>query len=291
MPRKDLPVYQIQNFQPQAYAKANFYIKYFEEHLLEHAFIQKPHKHDFYIVLLVTYGTGTHTIDFKTYPVKPGTVFFLSPGQVHSWQLSVDAKGTIIFFSTDFYLLEQPQKKLRIYPFFNNMLHKPLVQLSEHEVIFLQSIFQQMEQEYIGQRWKKEDIIRNYLDIIFILLTRVYQSQNPDEQNKAKILSELEQFEDLLEQHYKQHLPVSFYAEQLHVTVKQLNDTCKRAFGKTATECIQDRLVLEASRLLIHSENSVTQIAAELGFFDNSYFARFFRKHTGFTPKQFRESH
>lgn len=289
MPRKDLPVYQIQNFHPHASARVDFYIKPFEEHLLEHAFIQKPHKHDFYIVLLLTQGTGTHTIDFRTYPVKPGTVFFLSPGQVHSWQLSEDAKGAIVFFSPDFYLLEQPRKKLRDYPFFNSMLHRPLVLLSDEEVISVKSIFQHMEQEYLESKWKKEGIISHYLDIMFILLTRLYKDQHPDDRNKAKVLSELEQLEDLVEQHYKEHLPASFYAEKLHVTVKQLNDTCKRALGKTVTEFIQDRVTLEAQRLLIHSDKSVTQIAAELGFFDNSYFARFFKKQTGKTPRQFRE--
>jgi AraC-like DNA-binding protein len=98
----------------------------------------------------------------------------------------------------------------------------------------------------------------------------------------------LQTLENLIEEHYKEHLPVTFYADQLHVTTKHLNEICKRALAKTTNELIQERSVLEAQRLLIHSELTSTQIAAELGYFDTTYFFRFFKKHTGQTPEQFR---
>lgn len=97
MPEEHLPVYQIQDFNAQEHKERFFYLSSFASHLKEHLFIQKPHKHNFYILLFISKGQGTHTIDFKEYPVQAKTVFFLTPGQVHSWQLSDDTDGYIIF--------------------------------------------------------------------------------------------------------------------------------------------------------------------------------------------------
>ena len=74
------------------------------------------------------------------------------------------------------------------------------------------------------------------------------------------------------------------------MTAKQLNDTCRRAINKTVNELIQERMLLEARRLLVHSHLTVSEVAARLGYFDNAYFFRFFKKHTGQTPEQFRNA-
>jgi len=288
MPDKHLPIFRIQDFDAQTRREQYFYLNYFANHLREHQFIQKPHKHNFYIVLLLTSGYGTHTIDFKTYTVQPRTVYFLSPGQVHSWQLTTDADGYILFFTSKFYLWGHPQNKLYDFPYFNALLHRPLLQVTEAEEVQLTEIIRSIAREHVGRQPSKEDIIRDYLDILLILLTRMYQAQNPEEQVSSGELLQLQNLENLIDRHYKAHQPVSFYADQLHVTVKQLNESSKRTIGKTVKELIQHRVVLEAQRLLVHSPLTITQIAAELGYFDNSYFSRFFKKHAGQTPEQFR---
>lgn len=62
-----------------------------------HKHIEKPHRHDFYVTVLFTHGSGVHEIDFQSYDVQPGSLFFLSPGQIHSWELSDDTEGYIFF--------------------------------------------------------------------------------------------------------------------------------------------------------------------------------------------------
>jgi AraC-like DNA-binding protein len=291
MPAEHLPIYQIKDFNAEEHHTRYFYLHSLAAHLQEHKFIQKPHKHNFFILLFVTKGTGTHTIDFIEYPVSPNTVFFLAPGQVHSWQLSDESEGFIIFFSPEFYLLEFPHKKLYGFPFFNTPLHQPLLLLPEAELASLLSIIQRMQQEHTQQQLMKDDVIRAYLDIMLILLMRIYEAQHKDKQVPAVLLPQLKKLMNLVDQHYQEHQPVSFYADQLHTTPKQLNDSCKRATGKTTSELIQERVLLEARRLLVHSDLSVTQVAAALGYFDNAYFFRFFKKHTGQTPEQFRSTH
>ncbi|QMU26826.1 AraC family transcriptional regulator [Adhaeribacter radiodurans] len=290
MPNKSLPLYNIQDFEKTGISKKpDFYLNRFEKHLQEHAFIQTPHKHDFFIILLITQGTGTHTIDFKTYPVAPQTAFFLSPGQVHAWQLSADSAGYILFFNLDFYRLQPDQLEVYRYPFFNMLLNRPLLALPNEHLLPTTTIIESMEQEYLQSDYKWQEVVRNYLTILLIRLHRAYLEQQPDPDVANASQSLWQQLDTFLEKHFKEHQPVSFYAEKLNITEKQLNEASKNTFGKTTSSLIQDRIILEARRLLIHSPLTITQIAAELGYFDNSYFGRFFKKHTGKTPEQFRQ--
>jgi AraC family transcriptional activator of pobA len=291
MSQEHLPIYQIQDFHAPSHQQGYFYLSSFAQHLQEHLFIQKPHKHNFYILLFITQGSGTHTIDFKEYPVAPNHIFFMAPGQVHSWELSEDTAGFILFFTQEYYQQEFPQKKLYNYPFFNALLHQPYLRVSATEEAALLWILQHMQVELAGQQLMQANMLRLYLDMLLILLAREYQSLGIGVQAPGGTLSELQTLENLIDLHYKDHLPVSFYADQLHVTARQLNETCKRSLNKTATALIQERILLEAKRLLVHADLTSSQIAAYLGYMDTPYFFRFFKKHIGLTPEQFRLYH
>lgn len=288
MPKDFLPIYQIQDFNAQARKETYFYLNSFAAHLQEHLFVREPHKHNFYIILFITQGTGTHTIDFKTYEIIPNQVFFMKPGQVHSWVLSNDADGQVIFFTPEFYLKEFPHRKLTQFPFFNAFLHKPILSISQEEKSKLMPTFQALQQEHVNQELMRNEMLSCYLNILLIYLTRIYQNQEIEIEMPSGVLSLLQNLEDLVDQHYKEHVPVTYYADKLNVTTKQLNEICKKSLGKTTNEFIQGRSLLEAQRLLVHSELTSSQIAAELGYFDNTYFFRFFKRHIGFTPEQFR---
>ena len=91
------PVYCLDTFSEKA-KSSSFYIETLQAHLLDHSFINDPHKHDHYLILYITKGGGTHTIDFKTYPVRKASFFVMTPGQVHSWKLDEGTDGYILFF-------------------------------------------------------------------------------------------------------------------------------------------------------------------------------------------------
>ena len=101
---KKHPVYNIQNFKADL-SKKELYINTFKNHLKAHSFIEKPHRHNFYLLVLFTNGTGKHEIDFAKYEIKPGSLFVLQPGQIHNWQLSADIDGYIFFYSQEIYNL------------------------------------------------------------------------------------------------------------------------------------------------------------------------------------------
>ncbi|GAB3204320.1 AraC-like DNA-binding protein [Pontibacter aydingkolensis] len=286
--RKYLPIYQIQDYNAQDQKEHYFYYSSFSAHLQEHLFIRRPHKHNFYIILFITQGSGKHTIDFTEYEVKPYTVFFLVPGQVHSWQLSDNVDGFIIFFTQEFYAKAYPDRKLYSFPFFNTMLHRPILSISPEENALLMPVLQNIAQEHNTSRFMKEVMLSRLLDVLLIELTRICRHTECSTAFKGNEHTLLQNLERLIDLHHKEHLPVRFYADCLHVTTKHLNEICKRSLGKTTIELIQFRTLLEAKRLLVHSDLTSSRIAAELGYTDNAYFFRFFKKHTGLTPEQFR---
>ncbi len=98
-----VPVYCLQSY-PQREPRSPFFVLTLEELIATFRGVEAPHAHNFYLLLYLTHGTGTHTIDFAAYAVQPSRLFFLTPGQVHSWQLSADCRGYVVFFDAEFFL-------------------------------------------------------------------------------------------------------------------------------------------------------------------------------------------
>ena len=92
----------------------------------------------------------------------------------------------------------------------------------------------------------------------------------------------------LVEQHYREHRPLSFYAEALGVTPDHLSRTCRQATKQSALQVLHERLLLEARRLLAYSPMPVTEVAQQLGYDDAAYFSKFFSRSVGNTPSEYR---
>jgi AraC-like DNA-binding protein len=133
-------------------------------------------------------------------------------------------------------------------------------------------------------------MIRLYLNVLFLELSRIYNKK--DEQNiiYSHELVQLNRFETLVNKHFKEHKSLIFYADIISISLKQLSYLCKKVINKTPSEIILDRVILEAKRLVIHTDMSISSIANELNYNDNSYFIRFFKKVCNVTPEQYRYS-
>ncbi|WP_057939172.1 AraC family transcriptional regulator [Algoriphagus resistens] len=288
MPSSPLPIFHIPDFSPDTLDSSHFYFAQLKNHLATHKFIQKPHKHDFYIIVVFTQGKGSHTIDFKTFPVEPGDVFFLSPGQVHSWKLSADSDGYILFFSADFYTAAFSRKRLNEYSLFNSILAYPRLETDSAQAKEITSFFEKIDQENSQPTLFTKDLLRNYIDILLVLLYRFKVSKGSFSKQEKLIHNQFQELELLIDTHFKKHREASFYADQMSMSMKQLNTLCKNTVSKTSSQLILGRVILEAQRLLTHSDLNVSEIAYELAFDDSSYFSRLFKKKTGHTPEQFR---
>lgn len=288
MQKNKLPIFTIQNFKPLETSQPDFYIKTIQQHREEHPFVMNPHSHDFYLLMIVTKGSGTHTIELNTYPVKRGSVFFMSPSEIHSWKLNDDTDGYILFFNTQFYLMDFKAKSLFDFPFYNPAKKMRSGMLSLKQLTELKTIMKNIISEHKAVSTYQKSILRSYLDIVLLKLATMLEYSGKQPQN-AGVTSVIPKLEAMIEQHFIQHQPVSFYAEQLHFSVQQLNAVTKNYLNKTVSEMIHSRMISEAKRLLVYSSLSVSEIAYELNFNDNSYFNRFFKKIESVTPEQFRK--
>lgn len=285
MKATDLPVYSIGEY-PGSRAHDELYIQRLEEHLVRFPAAEEPHGHDFYLLVFVTAGAGTHTIDFVTYEVAPGQLYFLVPGQVHNWAFAPGSTGFVVFFTAEFYLLQYPGPRLRQYPFFGHF-RAPLVQLQSAQEPPFGLLLEQLLAEAGSAFPNRLQVARAYLYALLEVAARSYEADQPTEARPGQ--RQLREFELLLDQHFRTLKSVRAYADRLHLTPNYLNALCRQHLKHTASELIQRRVVVEAQRQLTHSTRSVQQIADGLGFDDPSYFSRYFRKHTGRTPEQFRK--
>ncbi|MEZ0484941.1 helix-turn-helix domain-containing protein [Fibrella aquatica] len=289
MKEKALPILQLDDFERAHQYDPGVYVQLFAEHATQYQFVHSPHRHDFYMLVFFTKGQGIHTIDFVEYAIRPGSVFFMSPAQVHNWIFSDDTDGYLIFFNAAFYLIDFPARKLSDLPVFHSLATPPVIYPSAAESPDLQNIFSLVYQEHIGSSYRREDIIRSYLNILLIKLSGLCLANKPP-QLSSHVQNQIRQLELLVEAHYAEHKTVREYANMMALSEKQLYTVCQMALGKPLQKLIQERLTLEAKRLLVHTDLSIAQVADRLHFLDHSYFNRFFRKETGMTPEQFRRT-
>ena len=280
-----VPVYKLQSF-PRHEPDALFYMTRLEKLVQEFKGIDKPHSHTFYLVMWLVQGSGTHTIDFKTYAIAPHQLYFLTPGQVHSWDLSADSQGYNLFFDQNFFR-GRFGNRLYQYPFYHSHQHQPLLEVTDQPLL-IHNLFSYAYSEYEQRRPNRTDVFLSYVHILLETANRLYNQQwmGPD----THLYDRIRQYEELIEGQFLTVREVGAFARQMNLTPNYLNHICKKVLGKTASDLLHERMVIEARRLLTHTTQSVKEIGFQLGFDDPSYFVRFFKKYAGQTPVEFRQS-
>jgi len=267
----------------------DFYVDTLENHLVNaQTHINRPHKHDFYVCVIFTAGNGTHEIDFETYNVQPGSVFFISPGQIHSWQLSENISGFIFFHTQAFLEQNSPRYHTQTYPFYSLTPTNPSLYLTDTKIGYFKNLFYHLLQENQAHKLLKFEKIQILIQLIYVECAREYLTEVQKTQLTQNTYSrQFNDFQLLVEQHYKTEKSATFYAEKLNISTKHLNRICQHVLGKTTTEYIINRVLLEAKREIIYQKNTLTQIAYLLGYEDYAYFSRIFKKHFNETPSEF----
>lgn len=291
MPARDMPIYDIADFKYLG-SESNFYANKFSEHLLQHEhMVLAPHRHDFYLSVLFTQGNGFHEVDFQTYDIRPGYVFLLSPGQVHHWNVSEDIDGFIIFHKKEFYDLNFTYERIDHFPFFGSSHNVPLIQLRKDQALALTVQFQLIIDEYKSKYLMHFQKICSLLNVLYIDLARIYLPDNKTNRQNELQLAHIQTLNALIENNFKDMKSPAKYAKNMFMSEKNLNVICKIILNKTVSMVITDRVILEAKRMLIHTNMNIVQISLILGYEDNSYFSRIFKKATGVTALEFRENY
>jgi len=289
MKKTSIPVYDICSIDDHTGSR-DLLIERFGSYLNKHySNLHRPHRHSFFHLVLFTKGKGSHTIDFKRYTVKPFQIYFMVPGQVHSWHFDGETDGYIIHFNEALFSNFLSNKHyLTQFSFFSGYSEANVQQVPPAIQTEVLHIFEALLKEVSGKQQQYMDAICLQLLQLFILLERNTSAKKakPVPQQKFTLLKS---FQQLIDRHYRDIKLPKEYAELLYVTPNHLNALCQELLGKTAGELIRERIILEAKRLLTNAGMSVTEIAYDLNFKDNAYFNRVFRNSEGITPDEFRK--
>ncbi|SDK15219.1 Helix-turn-helix domain-containing protein [Pedobacter sp. ok626] len=251
---------------------------------------------DFYKICLTTGKSAIHYAD-RSFQQEGTILFFGNPHIPYSWEtLSTTYVGYTVLFSEEFFNASQRSESLQHSPLFR-IGGTPILRIDEGQRDFLNAIFLKMIEEQKSDYAYKDDLIRNYINLIIHEALKLNPSEHYDQhQNAAGRLSSV--FLELLERQFPvestdkplQLKTAQDYAAALNVHVNYLNRAVKETTGKPTTTHITERIISEAKALLQYTGWNVAEIAYALGFEYPTYFNNFFKKLTGTNPKAFREA-
>jgi AraC family transcriptional activator of pobA len=251
---------------------------------------------DFFKICLTTGHSKIHYSD-KSFETEDTILFFGNPHIPYSWEtLSTTYIGYTCLFSEDFLKQSDRSESLHQSPFFK-IGGTPVLKISEEQRLFLNTIFQKMIDEQKSDYTFKDELIRNYINLIIHEALKLQPSENYN-QNKNGASRITSVFIELLERQFPiettesplQLKTAQDYAQNLNIHVNYLNRAVKETTGKSTTTHITERIITEAKALLQHTDWNISEVAYALGFEYPTYFNNFFKKLTGTNPKSLRKS-
>jgi AraC-like DNA-binding protein len=252
----------------------------------------KPHRHDYFTILLIEKAKGVHIVDFNSYELFDHCLFFIYPGQVHQFMAGERPEGWIINFTQLFLVRHSiPDRMINDVYLFNKHGETPPLPVSKENFQHYKDIIRQIQQYSQMDSNMKDDALGALLKLILV------QSNNHCSLRKEKNPQTIEtgnqlvrHFKELINRHYRELHKVSDYADMLAVTSDYLNKSVKSLTGKSAKEFILDRILVEAKRVLLFTETTNKELAFHLGFEEPSHFSSFFKRYTNISPIDFRNA-
>ena len=248
-----------------------------------------PHRASFYLVFWFKKGTPVHTVDFHPVSPPPGSFLFVRKDAVQFFdQHNKFESSTLLFTDTFFCENESDHHFLQSSPLFNDFSghQAPAFITAAKE---LRDMWQVMQTEEAHQTdLFHAALLRKYLYSFMLLAEREQLKQGKSSRMQGPNFELFLNFKNLLEQHFRIEKSIPFYTEKLFITPKVLANITQQMLGKTPKYLIDERVLLEAKRLLVHSYNPIKTIGLYLGFDEPTNFNKFFKKHSGQTPADFR---
>ncbi|MFM0417686.1 helix-turn-helix domain-containing protein [Paraburkholderia aromaticivorans] len=248
----------------------------------------EPHAHPTYgQVIFVRNGRGMMNLEGSSVPFEGPCALLLPTECVHGLDYELDADRWVMTIEVSY--LAQVNAKLREFiSLWASPRVIPLAYSAEGGVEFhnlIKSLKQEVESEAVGHVVATEALLTTIL-LMLVRETRLDQSAN--ESASRNDVRHVDRFRKLIDEHFRENLPLQDYASMMAVSLVQLRAACASASEQSPTKMIHARIITEAKRNLIFGDMSVEQIAFGLGFADAAYFTRFFRREVGQTPSQFR---
>lgn len=264
------------------------HLDFVKKYMAEHS----AHTLTYFDITLITKGEGEFCIDDSVYHVKPHDLIFTKPGEVRKWDKNAIQEGFTLIFEEEFLLsfFNDPYF-LRNLSYFKTDRVSPYLSLTDVDNIRISGLIMEIEQEIRNYQSKDKHLLRALLYEVLMLLNRLYANSTHtliDANNENRNVY-VDRFRELVDHRFSTDHTISGYADQLCITPNYLNEIVKNTTGLNAKQYIQNKLLVEAKRLLAYTNQSVSEISQALGYDSSSYFIRFFRIKTGVTPLCYRK--
>jgi AraC-like DNA-binding protein len=254
-------------------------------------FLVQPHRTNFYHIFLFESGAPAHIVDFEPIQTRPNALLFVDKDRVHQFDSEQLYKGKVLIFTDDFFSIDAAdQRFLRNSILFNDLADVPFLPLDQDQFQVFLSLCNTIHQELAAPEDRvKHPLLKNLVQHFLLRAEREKRKSGYAEIKNSPDLDYTLLFRDLLEQYFTQAKNVSYYTERLHISEKRLGQATRKIRGKTPKVLIDERVLLEAKRRLVHEHQSIKELSYGLGFEEPTNFVKFFRKHTRLTPLEFRE--
>lgn len=251
-------------------------------------------RNNYYSLIWVLNGNGKVKADFSEYDFEHNNLFAFSPYQPYSFYSEKKLRGVAIQFHPDFFCIHYHQKEIACNGIlFDNIYQPPFTYIDEASSLSLKMLIEQMKNEMQNQALAQYELLVSYLKIFLINVTRLKTEQQPQALKKTEGIKEpfiLQTLKNAIEKDFKTKHSASDYAKILNISAKTLAKITKIHFNKTLTEIISERIIIEAKRELYVTNKAIKEIAYELGYEDEYYFSRFFKKNANVSPQMYRDA-
>ncbi|MBF0235104.1 MAG: AraC family transcriptional regulator [Desulfamplus sp.] len=241
--------------------------------------------------MYITKGKGRHYIDFKPYEYSQGSILFISCGQVHAFDVNLETDGFVLLFTEKFLTKNLIHSDtLTLSRFYNYHLYPPDIPPLPTSIPVFNPIINEIYNEFIFvDTFAKEEMLRTLLKLLLLKAERIKRTLAPKEKNSEWIIK-FSEFRKLLSKHFTETRNAEDYANMMTISYNHLNKITKSTTGSTAKAFIDNFIILEIKRQLAISDISVKELTYLMGFDEPTNFAKYFKKHTLYSPAQFRNT-
>ena len=249
---------------------------------------------NYYSLIWIQKGNGTLKADFSEYDFNENMLLSFSPYQPFMLCADANISGVVIHFHPDFFCIHKHHKEVACHGvLFNNIYKPPLVEVEDKAAASFEMIIEQFKNEMRQSALAQYELLISYLKIFLITASRLKTEQQTIGRKTRTNNEEpfiLQNLKNYIEKHYKTLHSAKEYANMLAITPKALTRLTKTHYNKTLTNLISERIIIEAKRELYLTNKTIKEIAFELGYNDEYYFSRFFKKNVEISPQFYRET-
>lgn len=262
--------------------------------------IQNTNSHNFskpincpFYQILVFDGSAKFEINLTQYVCSGSTILFLTPNQQFKWLDANKTELKLIQFHGDYYCIEYHKNMISCNGIlFNNIYEKPFFNINKSYYDEIVNTIEKMDNEIQNETVSPftDSIVKSYLQLILSISSKEKSKYLVNLKPNELPNKDLVYFQDLVEKHYKTERSMAFYASEFSLSTDAFSKKIKKQFSKSPSQLVNERVILEAKKLLHLTYKSIKEIAQELNFEDEFYFSRYFKKNVGISPSSYRKN-